>query len=162
MCDGVAKVARPPGLRDHERVSSAAGYSGTPLARKLGIKEGHRVALLHAPRGFRALLEGLPSAVGLVDDPRGKGPYDVVVLFVPDQASLRKGLARAAKLTDTDGALWVSWPKKSSPLFKDLTEDGIRAVALPTGLVDVKVCAVDQDWSGLKLVLRLEKRPSRG
>ena len=119
------------------------------------------MALLRPPRGFKRLLEGLPSAVDLVTDPRGKGPFDVVVLFTPDAAALQRGLTRAAKLTDTDGALWVSWPKRTSPLFKDLTEDGIRAVALPTGLVDVKVCAVDEDWSGLKLVLRLANRPSR-
>ena len=142
-------------------MSAGAGYSGTPLAKKLGIKAGHRVALLNARRGFEAALEGLPAPVELVRDPRGRGPFDVVVLFTPDSGALRKGLGRAAELTDPDGALWVSWPKKSSPLFKDLTEDGIRAAALPTGLVDVKVCAVDADWSGLKLVVRVENRPRR-
>ena len=142
-------------------MSPTAGYSGTPLAKKLGIKEGHRVALLHPPRGFEDLLEGLPSAVQLARDPRGRGPYDVVVLFTADTAALKQDLARASRLMDTDGALWVSWPKKSSARFRDLTEDGIRAVALPTGLVDVKVCAVDDDWSGLKLVVRLANRPRR-
>jgi hypothetical protein len=129
--------------------------------RKLGIKDGHRVALLHPPRGFAKLLEGLPASVRLVTDPRGKGPFEVVILFAADTASLKKDLPLATKLIESDGALWVSWPKKSSPMFRDLTEDGIRAVALPTGLVDVKVCAVDRDWSGLKLVVRLERRPAR-
>ena len=133
-------------------MSAAAGYSGTPLARKLGIKEGHRVALLSPPSGFASLLEDMPASARLVVDPRGKGPFDVVVLFARDTAALRGKLARGTQLIPPDGALWVSWPKKSSPLFQDLTEDGIRGVALPTGLVDVKVCAVDADWSGLKLV----------
>lgn len=134
------------------------GYSGTPLAKKLGIKDGHRVALLKPPRGFAGTLEGLPAGVRPVADPRGRGPFDVVVLFVPDAAALRAGLVRAASLVPADGALWVSWPKRGSALFRDLTEDGIRALALPLGLVDVKVCAVDADWSGLKLVVRRENR----
>jgi hypothetical protein len=140
-------------------LSPTAGYSGTPLFKKLGIGEGHRVALLHPPRGFTALLEGLPASAALSTDPRGKGPFDVVVLFVGDRAALEKDFSRAHRLIPPGGALWVSWPKKSSRLFKDLTEDAIRAVALPTGLVDVKVCAVDEDWSGLELVVRLENRP---
>jgi hypothetical protein len=129
--------------------------------RKLGIKEGHRVALLRPPAEFASLLVGLPGSVELVADPRSKGPFDVVVLFARDAAALSKDLPRASKLIEPDGAIWVSWPKKSSALFEDLTEDGIRDVALPTGLVDVKVCAVDQDWSGLKLVVRLANRPGR-
>jgi hypothetical protein len=142
-------------------MTPGAGYSGTPLARKLGIKEGARVALLHPPRGFLDLLGDLPPDVQPVTDPRGKGPYDVIVLFTPDEAALRKHLGRALKLLDPNGGLWVSWPKQSSRLFRDLTEDGIREVALPLGVVDNKVCAVDDDWSGLRLVVRLENRPSR-
>ena len=137
-----------------------AGYSGTPLAKKLGIEEGHRVALLHAPRGFETLLQALPASVELIRDPRGMGPFPRVLLFAPDVASLKRDFPRAARLIPPDGALWISWPKKGSPLFQDLTEDGVRAVALPAGLVDVKVCAVDDDWSGLKLVVRRENRPA--
>lgn len=138
-----------------------AGYSGTPLAKKLGIEDGHRVALLRPPPGFRALLEGLPASVEPEVDPRGKGPFDVLVLFAPDAAALEQRIPAALKRMTPEAALWVSWPKKSSPLFRDLTEDGVRAVALPLGLVDMKVCAVDQDWSGLKLVVRVENRPKR-
>ena len=138
-----------------------AGYSGTPLVKKLGIKPGHRVALLKPPRGFGALLEGLPADVKPVTDPKGRGPRDLIVLFAPDMASLRTRLAPALRTLDPAGALWVCWPKKSSALFRDLSEDGVRAAALPVGLVDVKVCAVDEDWSGLKLVVRLENRPKR-
>jgi hypothetical protein len=136
-----------------------AGYSGTPLAKKLGIKPGHRVALLGAPRGFKDALEGLPADVQPVRDPRGKSRFDVVVLFVADAAALRTRLPRALERMDPHGALWVSWPKKTSPLFRDLTEDGIRAAGLKAGVVDTKVCAVDEDWSGLRLVVRLADRP---
>ncbi len=136
-----------------------AGYSGTPLARKLGIRDGHRVALLRAPPGFESLLEGLPASARVVRDPRGRGPFDVLILFVPDRDALERRFPPALERMDPHGALWVAWPKKSSPLFRDLTEDGVRQVALPTGVVDNKVCAVDGDWSGLRLVLRVENRP---
>jgi hypothetical protein len=144
-------------------MAATAGYSGTPLVKKLGIEAGQRVALLQPALhgGFRALLVGLPAGVKPVSDPRGRGPFDLVVLFAPDVASLRARLEPALRTLDPDGALWVSWPKKSSARFRDLTEDGVRAAALPLGLVDVKVCAVDEDWSGLKLVVRRENRPSR-
>src|SRR5262249_1862183 len=102
---------------------------------------------------------GLPAGVELVADPRGSGPFDVIVLFAPDTAALEQKLPRARKLLEPSGGLWVAWPKKSSPLFRDLTEDGIRALVLPTGLVDHKVCAVDADWSGLRLVVRVANRP---
>jgi hypothetical protein len=140
-------------------MSPGAGYSGTPLARKLGIREGHRVALLHPPRGFADLLEGLPEGVAPVTDPRGQAPFDVVVLFTPDAAALEKEFGRALKLMDPHGGLWISWPKKSSPLYRDLTEDVIRAAALAAGVVDNKVCAVDETWSALRLVIRVADRP---
>ena len=140
---------------------TAAGYSGTPLAKKLGIKPAHTLALLDAPDGFERMLAGLPADVEPVRDPRGKARFDVVVLFVGDAAALRARLPRAVERTDPHGALWVSWPKKASPLFRDLTEDGIRSAGLAAGMVDNKVCAVDADWSGLRLVVRTADRPKR-
>jgi hypothetical protein len=137
------------------------GYSGTPLAKKLGIKPGHRVALMNAPEYFERALRGLPADVTPTRDPGGRSRFDVVVLFVPDAAALRARLARALQRLDPHGALWVSWPKKSSPLYRDLTEDGIRAAALAAGVVDNKVCAVDADWSALRLVVRTADRPKR-
>ena len=142
-------------------MADSAGYSGTPLAKKLGIEPGHTLALLNAPADFERALAGLPAGVDPVRDPRGKARFDVVVLFVEDAAALGARLPRALARMDAHGALWVSWPKKSSPLFRDLTEDGIRAAGLAAGVVDTKVCAVDQDWSGLKLVVRVADRPKR-
>ena len=141
--------------------AQAAGYSGTPLAKKLGIRPGDRVALLHAPAAFEGALADLPADVRPVRAPRGKARFDVVVLFVADAAALRARRPRALARMDPHGALWVSWPKKSSPLFRDLTEDGIRAAALAAGVVDNKVCAVDETWSGLRLVVRVADRPKR-
>lgn len=128
-----------------------AGYSGKPLAAKLGLKPGLTVALIDGPANLDDLLEPLPDGVRLEQGfDRTAG---IVWLFVRDRAALE----RQAPLATTAGdgaALWVSWPKKSSSLFVDLTEDGLREVLLPTGWVDVKVCAVDQDWSGLKFLRR--------
>jgi hypothetical protein len=132
-----------------------AGYSGTPLVRKLGIKAGHRVLLDGVPDGF--VLEGLPDGVS-VDHRAGPGPYDVVVAFTPDRAALERGLPAHETRIERNGAIWVAWPKRASNVPTDLTEDGVREVALPRGLVDVKVCAVDAVWSGLKLVIRKENR----
>ena len=118
-----------------------AGYSGTPLARKLGIKEGSRVLAIGAPKDYAFTTVA-------------KGPADIVHLFVTSLAELDKQLPRARKAITTDGALWVSWYKKAAKIPTDVTEDLIRARALATDLVDVKVCAVDEQWSGLKLVVR--------
>ena len=147
--------------------TSPAGYSGTPLPRKLGIKPGQRVATLSAPPHFPALLGDLPLGVRVEAEPSiprsleaaGARAFDVVVAFVRDQAELERRLPAAQRLLAWDGGLWIAWPKGSSPLASDLREDGVRSRALPLGLVDNKVCAVDQDWSGLRLVYRKENRP---
>jgi hypothetical protein len=137
----------------------AAGYSGTPLARKLGIKEGHTVALLGAPDGFAATLEGLPDAVTLRT--RARGTADVIVSFHTKRADLERRLPSLLDVLDVDGGLWIAWPKKASKVPTDITEDTLREVALPIGLVDNKVCAVDDTWSGLRLVWRKELRARR-
>ena len=135
-----------------------AGYSGTPLPTKLGLKEGGTMVLLNAPAGIEQWLVPLPAGARLAAKPGAIN--DLVVLFCQDTAALKKSLATVSKKLHADGSLWISWPKKSSRLFVDLTEDGIRAMVLPTGLVDVKVCAVNDDWSGLKLMVRKELRAS--
>lgn len=138
-----------------------AGYSGTPLARKLGIKDGTRAATVGAPEGFRALL-ALPASVTLDADPDPEGgPFDVVVAFAPDRAALEARFPRGRALLDPTGGLWIAWPKQSSPLATDMRESDVRARGLADGLVDNKICAVDEDWSGLRFVVRLEDRPPR-
>jgi hypothetical protein len=134
----------------------SAGYSGTPLAKKLGIKAGGDVCVLGAPAGFRKLLEPLPHGVKFTER-MGKAT-DLVHLFTTSRAELERTLKKFRAGLKPEAAIWVSWPKKASKVPTDITEDVIRAVALPTGLVDVKVCAVDETWSGLKLVLRKELR----
>lgn len=145
----------------------SAGYSGTPLAKKLGIKAGHRVATLDAPDHFPELLGDLPDAVVLeadpalppdLDHPEARS-RDVVVLFVRSEADLALGLEPARRLLAWNGGLWVSWPKQSSPLATSLKEGHVRRAGLDAGLVDNKICAVDEDWSGLRLVYRREDRP---
>jgi molybdopterin converting factor small subunit len=132
-----------------------AGYSGTPLVKKLGLKPGMRALFVAAPEGYEATLGPIPDVRVLK---RAADNLDFIQCFVPDRRALDRGLARLLPRLAPDGMLWVSWPKKSSALFRDLTEDGIRAAALAAGVVDVKVCAVDDDWSGLKLVYRLKDR----
>lgn len=134
----------------------AAGYSGTPLPKKLGLKEGGTIVLLNAPAGIEEFMVPLPARAKLVS--KLTETSGLVVLFCKDVAALKKSLPVVSKKLHADGSLWISWPKKTSKLFVDLTEDGIRAVALPAGLVDVKVCAVNDDWSGLKLMVRKELR----
>ncbi|MBB5788640.1 DUF3052 family protein [Jiangella mangrovi] len=131
------------------------GYSGTPLVRKLGVKAGHRVLLDGAPGGFE--LEGLPDGVS-VDHRAGPGTYDVVLAFTRDRATLDRDLPGHHDRIERDGAVWVAWPKRASKVPTDLTEDCVREVALPRGLVDVKVAAIDAVWSGLKLVIRKQNR----
>jgi hypothetical protein len=133
-----------------------AGYSGTPIPRKLGIKEGSQVCILDAPTGFKKLLEPLPRDV--VFQTKAGNTTDIAHLFVTEAIELKKQLATLRQKLKPEAALWVSWPKKSSKVPTDITEDTIRALALPMGLVDVKVCAVDEVWSGLKLVVRKELR----
>ena len=136
-----------------------AGYSGTPLPRKLGIRAGHRIALLGAPAGYAETLGPLPEGVEVREDAAPGAGLDLVHLFAADGAALDAAWADAAASLHPAGALWVSWPKRASGVPTDLTEDAVRARALARGLVDVKVCAVDAVWSGLKLVVRLRDRP---
>jgi hypothetical protein len=131
------------------------GYSGKPLAAKLGIKPEHAVAMDNAPAEF--VIAGLPAGVRPSRRP-GHTSYDVVLAFCPDRARLAKRLPALIGRTTPTGAVWIAWPKRSSGVPTDLTEDGIREIALPLGVVDVKVCAVDDTWSGLKLVRRLTNR----
>jgi hypothetical protein len=133
-----------------------AGYSGTPLAKKLGIKEGHEVALLGAPEGFADELEGMPDGVAVHS--RATGTADVVLSFHTQRADLEKRVPALLKVLDTDGGLWIAWPKKASKVPTDITEDTVREVFLPLGLVDNKVCAIDDVWSGLRVVWRKERR----
>lgn len=136
-----------------------AGYSGTPLSKKLGIKSGGNVVAWDAPRNYLKLLEPLPKEVTLASR-LGRGT-DILHVFCTKRTTLDAALSRAlAKLRD-DAAIWVSWPKKASKVDTDITEDTIREIALPMGLVDVKVCAVDDTWSGLKLVVRKENRTKK-
>ncbi|MCV2365189.1 DUF3052 domain-containing protein [Paucibacter sp. DJ1R-11] len=133
-----------------------AGYSGTPLFKKLGIHEACRVLLLNAPEAYEGLLAPLPPAVQFVSRPDSE--VDVAQVFVTQRDVLEKTLSVMRKSLKPSAALWVSWPKKSSKLASTVTEDTIRELALPLGYVDVKVCAVTEVWSGLKLVLRKELR----
>jgi hypothetical protein len=133
-----------------------SGYSGTPLARKLGIRAHARLFLADPPDNYDKLTAPLPEGVRKVR--RIDAHTDLMHLFVTRVAALARALPRARRAMRADAVIWVSWPKKSSGVATDLTENGIRALALPLGLVDVKVCAVDETWSGLKLVLRLSER----
>ncbi|MCU7729925.1 DUF3052 domain-containing protein [Actinoplanes sp. KI2] len=135
-----------------------AGYSGTPLHRKLGIKPGHRVTLLDAPAGFEASLDGLPDGVVVRPGLAADAPTDVIVLFVTERHELLARLDEVRRGMAQDGGFWVAWPKRASKVPTDVTEDVVREVALPTGLVDNKVCAIDEIWSGLRLVIRRENR----
>lgn len=132
-----------------------AGYSGTPLARKLGIAAGHALLLDGAPARFS--IDGLPDGV-TVRRRAGSGPYDVIVCFCPDAARLRHRWPALHPLTTTAGSLWIAWPKRSSGLRTDLDENVVRDYALANGRVDVKVCAIDDTWSGLKHVIRKADR----
>jgi hypothetical protein len=136
-----------------------AGYSGTPLPQKLGIKERSRVAVIGAPRGFD--LGTLPTAATLQTGLRGKTPLDVIVVFVKQKIDLVAQLAACRPRLQEAGGLWIAWPKKTSGVTTDIVEQTIRDVALPTGLVDNKVCAIDDTWSGLRLVIRLENRTKK-
>ena len=130
-----------------------AGYSGTPLIKKLGLKDGLKAATVGAPENYSDLIERFPIRAYSVPS-RIAGEWTFIQLFCKHERALERGLPRMEKHLAPGGMLWVSWPKKSSPLWKDLTEDGVRTAAFPLGLVDVKVCAVDADWSALKLMRR--------
>ncbi len=130
--------------------------SGTPLAKKLGIREGDRVALADPPAGLDSLLAPLPASVVLLR--RAVGPLDVAILFATRRAGLARRFDRVARLLERNGGLWVCWPKRTSGVVTDLTEHVVREIGLAAGLVDNKVCAVDDTWSGLRFVYRLQDR----
>ncbi|GGC65986.1 DUF3052 family protein [Undibacterium terreum] len=136
--------------------SPPSGYSGTPLAKKLGISEGCRVFVGNAPDGYAELLASLPP--GVLFEKKLTAQTDIAHLFCDKKADLQTRLLAARKLLQASGAVWVSWPKKASKVPTDITEDTIRELALPLGFVDIKVCAVNEIWSGLKLVIRKELR----
>jgi len=137
-------------------VADPHSYTSTPLPKKLGIKAGARLALVSAPEGFGTTLGELPEDVQVKRSARAQ--MDVIVFFTTSAAELRRRFDRLAAALDPAGALWVAWPKKSSGVKTDLTESTVRDVALPKGLVDNKVCAIDGTWSGLRLVIRKENR----
>jgi hypothetical protein len=133
---------------------ASAGYSGTSLPKKLGIKAGHRLALLGAPEGLA--LGELPPGVRTAL--RASGTADVIVSFHAERRDFERRLPALRRLMAPASSLWIAWPKRASKVPTDMTEDVVREVALPTGLVDTKVCAIDATWSGLRLVIRLSER----
>jgi hypothetical protein len=138
--------------------TGSAGYSGTPLVRKLGIKDGARVAFPGAPRDFAGTLGELPHGVAVLT--RSRGPLDVVVFFTKARRELERRMPRLRAALDPAGALWIAWPKRASGVPTDLPVGVVRELALDNRLVDVKVAAIDATWSGLKLVIRLKDRPA--
>jgi hypothetical protein len=136
-----------------------AGYSGTPLPRKLGIKPGDAVAVAGGPPGFAEGLAAL-SGADVADGLPGTGPLDVIVTFVRWRGEFEAQLPALRSLMAPACGLWIAWPKRAARVPTDMTEHVVREVALPTGLVDNKVCAIDETWSGLRLVIRRELRPT--
>jgi len=135
--------------------------SATPLVRKLGIKPGHRVAVLHAPEGFAGTLGPLPEEVELFDTldvPDSVDALDVVLWFGTRRADLERIVHDVRGVLEQNGGLWIGWPKRASGIVTEVTDDVVREIALPTGLVDNKICAIDDAWSGVRLVLRRELR----
>jgi hypothetical protein len=135
-----------------------AGYSSTPLPKKLGIKEGSRIALINAPKDFARELGELPPNAEIVT--RVTKPLDIVVLFVLNERALLRDFGKMATKLASNGMIWVAWPKKSSGVATDLSFDRVQRIGLDSGLVDVKICAIDEVWSGLKFVIRLKDRAS--
>ncbi len=133
-----------------------AGYSGTPLPKKLGLKEDQRIAMLNAPVGFEKTLGVLPQNTEIVK--RLSSPLDLVLLFVDQEKQLQKQFSGIARKLAPNGMVWVAWPKKSSGVPTDLNFDRVQRIGLDTGLVDVKICAIDEVWSGLKFVIRVKDR----
>ena len=135
----------------------AAGYSGTPLIKKLGIKDGSRVAFVNAPSDFRQTLGPMPAKAKVAN--QTQDGLDLVLLFVKRETELAKSFATLAAKLQPAGMLWVAWPKKSSGVATDLTFTNVQSMGLAAGLVDTKICAIDETWSGLKFVFRLKDRP---
>jgi len=136
-----------------------AGYSGTPLAKKLGIKEGSRIALVNAPKDFPSELKELLDGVEFLK-PSAKS-LDIILFFVLSERALARDFAKLSQRLTPNGMIWIAWPKKSSGVTTDLSFERVQRIGLDAGLVDVKICAVDETWSGLKFVYRLKDRPSR-
>jgi hypothetical protein len=136
-----------------------AGYSGTPLVKKLGIKEGSRIALVNAPKDFEAELGKLPDNVKFMKSTTKW--LDLILFFVLSERILAKDFAKLATRLTSNGMIWIAWPKKSSGVTTDLTFERVQRIGLDAGLVDVKICAIDDTWSGLKFVYRLKDRASR-
>ena len=137
-----------------------AGYSGTPLPQKLGIKEDHRVVILGAPPAFAATLGALPTGAAVATKLAGKAPLDVLIVFITKRADLAPLIERVRPRMAPAAGLWIAWPKKSAKTGSDLTEDVVRELGLANRLVDNKVCAIDETWSALRLVIRLVDRPA--
>ena len=133
-----------------------AGYSQTPLVKKLGIKEGFKVAIISAPQDFEGTLVPMPKNVSI--NPRARDALDCALLFVKKESQLRQKFSGLAARLQPNGMIWVAWPKKSSGVATDLTFTNVQTLGLAAGLVDVKICAVDEIWSGLKFVFRLKDR----
>ena len=136
-----------------------AGYSSTPLAKKLGIKEGSRIGLVNAPKDFETQLGELPDRAEFVK--RLTTSLDIVLFFVLKESALLRDFDKLAKKLVTNGMIWIAWPKKSSGVMTDLSFDSVQRIGLDAGLVDVKICAIDDTWSGLKFVYRLKDRAKR-
>ena len=136
-----------------------AGYSGTPLPKKLGFKEGFRAALVNPPKGFLGELASLPNDVIISIGVPAK-PLDLIVFFADSQKTLRAEFPKLARKVVHTGMLWIAWPKKASGVITDLSDNSVRTIGLEAGLVDVKVCAINHTWSGLKFVYRLADRKS--
>ena len=136
-----------------------AGYSSTPLAKKLGIKEGSRIGLVNAPNNLEKELGELPHSAEFVK--RLTNSLDIILFFVLTERALTRDFARLAKKLTTNGMIWIAWPKKSSGVATDLSFDSVQRTGLDAGLVDVKICAIDDTWSGLKFVYRLKDRAKR-
>jgi hypothetical protein len=136
-----------------------AGYSSTPLAKKLGIKEGSRIALISAPKNFQSELGELPDGVEFITRPTKS--LDIILLFVLTERVLAREFSRLAEKLVTNGMIWIAWPKKSSGVTTDLSFERVQRIGLDVGLVDVKICAIDDTWSGLKFVYRLKDRSKK-
>lgn len=137
-------------------MATQASYSSTSLVKKLGIKPGYKIRFVDPPEHYFDLLEGLPADIVVFEEPASG--VDFIHYFTKQAASLERDLPVLKKEIVPNGTIWISWPKKASKVLTDVTEDVIRNLALPVGLVDVKVCAVDAVWSGLKLVIRVKNR----
>lgn len=136
-----------------------AGYSSTPLAKKLGIKEGSRIALINAPENFQSELGELPERVEFITRPTRS--LDIILLFVLTERVLAREFLKLAEKLVAHGMIWIAWPKKSSGVTTDLSFERVQRIGLDVGLVDVKICAIDDTWSGLKFVYRLKDRSKK-